>query len=95
VATLSVPYRTIANIHQQETNKAIKPLIRKLKKCRDPDRVDLVALQKARREQSEKKKPKAGLKDDAAVFGGALGEPDAKRRKTAINGDDPFGPPLG
>ncbi|KAK9780461.1 putative Cyclin C-terminal domain-containing protein [Seiridium cardinale] len=80
---------------QPETSKAMKPLVRKLKKCRDPDRVDLVALQKARREQTEKKKPKPALKDDAAVFGGALGEPDAKRRKTVTNGDDPFGPALG
>lgn len=71
----------------------MKPLVKKLKKCRDPDRVDLVALQKARREQAEKKKPKPALKDDGAVFGGALGEPEAKRRKT-INGDDPFGPPI-
>lgn len=90
----------------------MRPLIKKLKKCRDPDRVDLVALQKARREQAEqKKKPKPGLKDDAALFGGSLGgslggplggplggsvaQPDAKRRKTQLNGDDPFGPPLG
>jgi cyclin H len=82
-----------ANSSQQETNKAMKPLVKKLKKCRDPDRVDLVALQKARREQAEKKKPKPGLKDDGAVFGGSLGEPEAKRRKT-INADDPFGPPI-
>lgn len=73
----------------------MKPLVKKLKKCRDPDRVDLVALQKARREQAEKKKPKPGPKDDAAIFGGALAEPDAKRRKTGVNGNDPFGPPLG
>jgi cyclin H len=85
---------SMTNIGQPETSKAMKPLVRKLKKCRDPDRVDLVALQKARREQAEKKKPKPALKDDSAVFGGTLGEPDAKRRKTATTGDDPFGPPL-
>lgn len=74
----------------------MKPLVKKLKKCRDPDRVDLVALQKARREQGEqKKKPKPIAKDDAGIFGGALAEPDAKRRKTVLNGDDPFGPALG
>ncbi|KAH8652040.1 cyclin ccl1 [Xylariales sp. PMI_506] len=79
----------------QDTNKLMKPLIKKLKKCRDPDRVDLVALQKARREQAEQKtKPKPSLKDDGAVFGGLMmDERDAKRRKTA--GDDIFGPALG
>jgi cyclin H len=85
----------ITNTTQQETNKSMRPLIKKLKKCRDPDRVDLVALQKARREQAEqKKKPKPGMQEDAGIFGGALAEPDAKRRKTAL-GEDPFGPPLG
>lgn len=81
----------------QETNKAIKALSKKLRKCRDPDRVDLVALQKARREQAQKKvKAKAELKDDAAVFGGGPGdERETKRRKTVTNGDDLFGPALG
>lgn len=77
----------------------MKPLVRKLKKCRDPDRVDLVALQKARREQALQKKPKPVPKDDAAVFGnalgGALGEPQPKRQKTTTVLDDPFGGPLG
>ncbi|KAI0470756.1 cyclin ccl1 [Xylariaceae sp. FL0804] len=73
-----------------ESNKAVKPLNRKLKKCRDPDRVDLVALQKARREQAvQKAKAKPGLNDD-----NVFGEPDTKRRKVAANGDDVFGPPL-
>lgn len=76
----------------------MKPLVRKLKKCRDPDRVDLVALQKARREQGLQKKPKPGPKDDTAVFGNALGgapgEPQPKRQKTT-NLDDPFGGSLG
>ncbi|KAI1865050.1 uncharacterized protein JN550_008596 [Neoarthrinium moseri] len=79
----------------QETNRSMKPLIKKLKKCRDPDRVDLVALQKARRQQAEQKKPKPTLKDDTAIFGGAVDDREAKRRKTAANGDDPFGPSLG
>ncbi|KAI1841478.1 hypothetical protein JX266_012318 [Neoarthrinium moseri] len=79
----------------QETNKSMKPLIKKLKKCRDPDRVDLVALQKARRQQAEQKKPKPTLKDDTAIFGGPVDDREAKRRKTAANGDDPFGPALG
>ena len=85
---------------QSESSKAMKPLIRKLKKCRDPDRVDLVALQKARREQAldkSKAKGKGGAKDDGSVFGQAADlERESKRRKVATNGlDDPFGPPLG
>ncbi|KAK2053661.1 cyclin ccl1 [Colletotrichum caudatum] len=79
----------------------IKPLLRKLKKCRDPDRADLVALQKTRRElasQKDPRRPKA--EGDGALFGGnggALGGNDArdvKRRKVA-EGDDVFGPALG
>ncbi|KAI0017819.1 cyclin ccl1 [Xylariomycetidae sp. FL0641] len=79
-----------------ESNKSVKPLNKKLKKCRDPDRVDLVALQKARREQAlQKAKAKASAKDDSNVFGGKLDdERDSKRRKVAENGGDPFGPPL-
>lgn len=62
-----------------------KPLSRKLKKCRDPDRSDLVALQKARRERalnsidSDDEGPsaraggkKATVEDDGAVFGGPM-----------------------
>ncbi|OLN89655.1 Cyclin CCL1 [Colletotrichum chlorophyti] len=83
-----------------ECTKLMKPLLRKLKKCRDPDRADLVALQKARRElasQKDPRRPKA--EGDGAVFGGdgsALGAIDAreaKRRKVA-DGDDVFGPAL-
>ncbi|GJC90934.1 cyclin CCL1 [Colletotrichum tofieldiae] len=84
-----------------ESTKLIKPLLRKLKKCRDPDRADLVALQKARRElasQKDSRRPKA--EGDGALFGGdggALGgndARDAKRRKVTEN-DDVFGPALG
>ncbi|RYP58157.1 hypothetical protein DL770_010499 [Monosporascus sp. CRB-9-2] len=81
-----------------ESNAVIKPLIKKLKKCRDPDRVDLVALQKAKREQALQKpkpKPKPGLKDDGDVFGGKIDDArDPKRRKVGSNGEDVFGPPL-
>ncbi|RYP51778.1 hypothetical protein DL769_010764 [Monosporascus sp. CRB-8-3] len=83
---------------QPESNAVIKPLIKKLKKCRDPDRVDLVALQKAKREQALQKlkpKPKPGLKDDGDVFGGKIDDVrDPKRRKVGSNGEDVFGPPL-
>ncbi|KAI1336368.1 cyclin ccl1 [Xylariaceae sp. FL0016] len=80
-----------------EGKTAIKPLNKKLRKCRDPDRVDLVALQKARREQAmQKTKPKVpATKADGDVFGnGKENERESKRRKVASNGDDVFGPPL-
>ncbi|KAK6836295.1 cyclin H [Apiospora arundinis] len=67
----------------EERKAIIKPLNRKLKKCRDPDRVDLVALQKARREQAMVKKPKIPVKADGAVFGESIGDGrESKRRKT-------------
>ncbi len=77
----------------------MKPLNKKLKKCRDPDRVDLVALQKARREQAvQKTKAKVAMKEDGDVFGTSNGtnkddEREAKRRRVA-GGADMFGPPL-
>ncbi|KAI5917177.1 cyclin ccl1 [Camillea tinctor] len=79
-----------------ESKNMIKPLNRMLRKCRDPDRVDLIALQKARREQAQQKtKPKPGLKDDGAVLGVSLEEErESKRRKVASKTDDVFGPPL-
>lgn len=79
----------------------MKPLLKKLKKCRDPDRFDLIALHKKRLEFREKESSGAGrsVEDDGAVFGGGLdapskGDPDreAKRRKVAA--EDPFGPAL-
>ncbi|KAI9154945.1 cyclin h [Paramyrothecium foliicola] len=81
-----------------EVIKSMKPLRRKLQRCRDPDRADLVALQRARREQAaaaaaaSKEKKKAGsVQEDAAVFGEALEAPDTKRRRVQ---DDVFGGPL-
>lgn len=75
----------------------MKPLIRKLKKCRDPDRVDLVALQRARKEQAAQKPTRTkqgaaimGSKaTDGDVFGSGLPsdkDHDAKRRRVAENG---------
>lgn len=77
----------------------MKPLVRKLKKCRDPDRFDLIGLHKKRLEfkENEKKPAKGAVEDDGAVFSGSNGagkgdaDRDAKRRKVA---EDPFGPPL-
>ncbi|KAI1437428.1 cyclin ccl1 [Xylaria sp. CBS 124048] len=84
------------------SKETMKPLNRKLKKCRDPDRVDLVALQKAKREQTVPK-PKAKVTvGDNDVFGHSNGkaideEREAKRRKVlggGGGGGDPFGPAL-
>lgn len=72
----------------------MKPLRKQLQRCRDPDRADLVALQRARREQAVGKVTKTGASttSDAAVFGD--GDPrDVKRRKVE-GGADAFGPPL-
>ncbi|KAL0932556.1 cyclin ccl1 [Colletotrichum truncatum] len=84
-----------------ESTKLIRPLLRKLKKCRDPDRADLVALQKARRELAAQKEPRRPkVEGDGAAFGGDSGATggndarEAKRRKVA-EGDDVFGPALG
>jgi cyclin H len=77
----------------------MKPLRKKLQKCRDPDRVDLVALQRARREQGTHKEKKlgAGLGNNNSddVFGSSEGgNRDTKRRKVDSKLDDPFGGPL-
>ncbi|KAK3326107.1 cyclin-like protein [Apodospora peruviana] len=77
----------------------VVPLKKKLNKCHDPDRWNLVELQKVRREQALSSTKKldgsedesAALKDDGAVFGS-----EAKRRKVSGNKklEDPFGGPL-
>ncbi|KAI3394227.1 hypothetical protein diail_3002 [Diaporthe ilicicola] len=82
-----------------ESSALMKPLVRKLKRCRDPDRFDLIGLHKKRLEfkEGEKKASKGAVEDDGAVFSGSNGvgkgdaDRDAKRRKVA---EDPFGPPL-
>lgn len=80
----------------------MKPLLKKLKKCRDPDRFDLIALHKKRLEFREKEAASGAgraVEDDAAVFGGGAAPPaagdldrESKRRKVAA--EDPFGPAL-
>ncbi|KAJ4301986.1 hypothetical protein N0V88_002117 [Collariella sp. IMI 366227] len=69
----------------------INPLNKKLNKCRDPERWNLVELQRVRREQASKKD---GSEDgdaedrgesDGAVFGDAV----PKRKKVKV--EDPFG----
>jgi cyclin H len=85
---------------QKVTYKAqLQPIRKKLNKCRDPDRWNLVELQRSRREQVLNKGGgggsddggngggSAGASKDDDVFGG-----DAKRRKVAKGAmDDPFG----
>ncbi|KAI1824136.1 cyclin ccl1 [Xylaria intraflava] len=97
------PERRATYWDANESKETMKPLNRKLKKCRDPDRIDLVALQKARRERVvPKAKAKVTTGADGDVFGpniptGKDEEREAKRRRV-FGGDggggDPFGPPL-
>ncbi|KAL7624795.1 hypothetical protein AAE478_004009 [Parahypoxylon ruwenzoriense] len=91
------PPQKMTNYGSDKDNmRALKALREKLTKCRDPDRADLVALQKARREQAmQKPKAKTSLKTDEEVFGSRVGdERESKRRKVAPDGGDIFGPPL-
>ncbi|KAK4207754.1 cyclin-like protein [Rhypophila decipiens] len=81
----------------------ILPLRKKLNKCHDPDRWNLVELQRQTREQAAKKADsddegaggggRKSVDDDAAVFGGDLSGPAAtKRRKVGqVKLEDPFG----
>ncbi|OAA36197.1 Cyclin-related protein [Beauveria brongniartii RCEF 3172] len=76
-----------------ETVKSVKPLRKKLQKCRDPDRANLVALQQARREQASIKAKKPSVPLDG-VLGTDAESRDSKRRKLEA-ADDVFGPALG
>ncbi|KAK5996215.1 Cyclin-H-like protein [Cladobotryum mycophilum] len=76
-----------------EIVKSMKPLRKKLQKCRDTDRADLVALQRARREQAVTKPKKPTAQNDATVFGENMDSRDPKRRKLE-SADDIFGPTL-
>ncbi|KAK4151841.1 hypothetical protein C8A00DRAFT_35510 [Chaetomidium leptoderma] len=83
----------------------VTPLRKKLSKCRDPDRWNLVELQRVRREQAAKRAdseeadpapPGAAAANntaagDGTVFGDALAPREVKRRRVL---DDPFGGPL-
>lgn len=71
----------------------MKPLRKKLQKCRDPDRANLVALQQARREQASIKTKKLGAPTEG-ILGTDAESRDAKRRKLEA-ADDVFGPALG
>ncbi|KAM0232319.1 hypothetical protein ACHAP5_010749 [Fusarium lateritium] len=73
-----------------EIVKAMKPLRKKLQKCRDPDRANLVNLQRARREQVMNKEKKAAANEDGTVFGDELRE----TKRVKLENADPFGPPL-
>lgn len=79
---------------QPELVKSMKPLRKKLQRCRDTDRADLVALQRARREQATTKvKKPVAQQNDGAVFGDAVDARDPKRRKLE-SANDLFGPAL-
>lgn len=67
------PERLTAYWGQPVSNSLIKPLLKKLKACHDPDRWDLVALQQAKREGAVKAYSSRVLEEDASVFGGSLG----------------------
>ena len=92
---------SLLTLAQKAMYKAhIQPIRKKLSKCRDPDRYNLVELQRARREQalnkgdSDDEDHKMETPDsDGAVFGDALPR-DSKRRKVAKGLADPFGGPL-
>ncbi|KAM0185956.1 hypothetical protein ACHAPI_011957 [Fusarium lateritium] len=73
-----------------EIVKAMKPLRKKLQKCRDPDRANLVNLQRARREQVMSKEKKTAANEDGTVFGDELRE----TKRVKLENADPFGPPL-
>lgn len=88
-------------------NLVAKPLLKKLRKCRDPDRFDLIALHKKRLEFREKEVGGGGgggggagrpVDEDGAVFGGELanrgGEADRESKRRKVAAEDPFGPSL-
>lgn len=80
-------------IAKPEANKALKPLIKKLKKCRDPDRWDLVALQRAKREQSSGGGGGKGAKSSGAD-GGAAAESKGREAGTLESDAAVFGSSL-
>lgn len=86
---------------QIEANNLVKPINRKLKKCRDPDRFDLIGLHKKRLEFREKELSgahKGSVDNDGAVFGGGSeatkGDADRESKRRKMGREDPFGPPL-
>lgn len=68
----------------------MKPLRKKLQKCRDPDRANLVNLQRARREQVMNKEKKVEANEDGTVFG----DDPRETKRVKLENADPFGPPL-
>ncbi|CAK7275020.1 hypothetical protein SEPCBS57363_006464 [Sporothrix epigloea] len=104
------PERYTEYYGQPESNNMIKPLLKKLKLCRDPDRSNLVALQQAKKQGAVKSYNKGRLDEDGAVFGKSLGSVPASNGSSSANNmtdslheakrrkvaklDDPFGPAL-
>ncbi|KAG6019246.1 hypothetical protein E4U40_007223 [Claviceps sp. LM458 group G5] len=73
----------------------MKPLRKKLQKCRDSDRADLVELQRARREQANTKPTTLQKSTSHDLVLGKVDRTRSKRQKTAGAADDVFGPSLG
>ncbi|KAL2754144.1 hypothetical protein ACRALDRAFT_1063077 [Sodiomyces alcalophilus JCM 7366] len=87
-----------------ESLKLVRPLLRKLRRCRDPDKADLVELQRARREWAANESREKDKNKKKTNAGFVLGEPikpneppGTKRRKVAgaAAADDVFGGQLG
>lgn len=94
------PERMTAYWGTPDSNQITRPLLRKLKKCHDPDRWNLVELQRARRQQvkenaeeDEGHGARGSLDGDGAVFGD-VDEHAVKRRKVTKAPENPFGGPL-
>ncbi|PHH60127.1 hypothetical protein CDD81_2085 [Ophiocordyceps australis] len=81
------PERLTEYWSKPETLKSMKPLRKKLQKCRDPDRADLVALQQSRREQTVTKVKQHKASNDGLIFGGSITGSDVKRRKVETGTD--------
>ncbi|KAK4178759.1 putative cyclin [Triangularia setosa] len=83
----------------------ITPLRKKLLKCKDPERWNLVELQRVRREQAARKMDsddeddasggrRVKKEEDGDIFGGDLGHSAKKRKVTMKKEEDLFGGPM-
>ncbi|KAK0664024.1 putative cyclin [Cercophora samala] len=99
-----LPERKEHWLNKQVIKTQITPLRKKLLKCKDPERWNLVELQKVRREQAAKKMDsddeddfggrdgkKAKKEEDGDIFGGDLGHSAKKRKVSVKKEEDPFG----
>nr|CDP25874.1 Putative cyclin [Podospora anserina S mat+] len=100
-----LPERKDHWLNKQVIKTQITPLRKKLLKCKDPERWNLVELQRVRREQAAKKMDsddeddlgggkKVKKEEDGDIFGGDLGHSAKKRKMTVKKEEDPFGGPM-